>query len=224
MKEVAIIRPEPAASETQSRAAELGLSAIVCPLFETEALAWKAPANGEFDGLLLTSANAPRLAGPEIAGLRLIPAFCVGAATARAAREQGLVIAAIGSGGVDDLLQQVPTDRRLLHLCGEDRIAPSSPHHIIPVLVYRSKPTEPPDPSVLNGTITLVHSPRAGRRLTDLAERGSVNPATIVCAAISPAGAEAVGTGWRHVAIAGQPSDEALLALAAKLCKSETGQ
>jgi uroporphyrinogen-III synthase len=40
----------------------------------------------------------------------------------------------------------------------------------------------------------------------------------VVIAAISKAAAEAVGDGWKSVAIADQPSDEALLALAARLC------
>jgi uroporphyrinogen-III synthase len=37
-------------------------------------------------------------------------------------------------------------------------------------------------------------------------------------AAISEAAAEAVGKGWRRVAIAETPTDDALLALAAGLC------
>jgi uroporphyrinogen-III synthase len=39
-------------------------------------------------------------------------------------------------------------------------------------------------------------------------------------AAISAAAAEAVGDGWNEVAIAERPTDEALLALAARLCNN----
>jgi uroporphyrinogen-III synthase len=39
-------------------------------------------------------------------------------------------------------------------------------------------------------------------------------------AAISPAGVEAVGSGWAMVESATEPNDEALLALAARLCKN----
>jgi uroporphyrinogen-III synthase len=41
---------------------------------------------------------------------------------------------------------------------------------------------------------------------------------TISVAAISDAAAEAVGEGWRTVETADRPNDEALLALAARLC------
>jgi len=37
-------------------------------------------------------------------------------------------------------------------------------------------------------------------------------------AAISEAAAEAVGEGWARIEVADQPSDDALLALAARLC------
>jgi uroporphyrinogen-III synthase len=40
----------------------------------------------------------------------------------------------------------------------------------------------------------------------------------ILIAAISPAAAEAAGVGWGVVEAAGEPSDDALLALAARLC------
>jgi uroporphyrinogen-III synthase len=60
----------------------------------------------------------------------------------------------------------------------------------------------------------LVHSPRAGQRLAELvADRSSV-----VVAAISPAAAEATGSGWGAVEVADSPNDDALLALAERLC------
>jgi uroporphyrinogen-III synthase len=62
--------------------------------------------------------------------------------------------------------------------------------------------------------VALIHSPRAGHRFAELAKDRS----TIAIAAISEAAAAAAGDGWQSVAAAGQPSDEALLALAARLC------
>jgi uroporphyrinogen-III synthase len=68
----------------------------------------------------------------------------------------------------------------------------------------------------VSDSVVLVHSPRAGRRLAELVEsRGS-----IAIAAISKAAADAAGSGWAEIAIADQPSDEALLALAARLCNT----
>jgi uroporphyrinogen-III synthase len=43
---------------------------------------------------------------------------------------------------------------------------------------------------------------------------------TIAIIAISQAAAEAVGNGWKSVEAADQPTDEALLALAARLCNN----
>jgi uroporphyrinogen-III synthase len=65
-----------------------------------------------------------------------------------------------------------------------------------------------------------VHSARAGRRLAELVEdRGR-----IALAAISPEAAGAVGTGWECVEAAQSSTDDALLALAARLCnKSSPG-
>jgi uroporphyrinogen-III synthase len=62
----------------------------------------------------------------------------------------------------------------------------------------------------------LIHSPRAGRRFAELVSKRS----GIAIAAISAATGEAVGDGWQKMAIATQPSDEALLALAARLCNN----
>jgi len=62
--------------------------------------------------------------------------------------------------------------------------------------------------------VALIHSPRAGRRFAEVAGDRS----EIRIAAISTAAADAVGLGWKAVAVADQPSDEGLLALAARLC------
>ena len=60
----------------------------------------------------------------------------------------------------------------------------------------------------------LIHSPRAGRRFAQLVQdRGR-----IAIAAISASAASAVGAGWEVVEAATAPNDDALLALAARLC------
>ena len=215
MRRVLVLRPEPGASATAERARELGLDAVAVPLFEVEPVTWEPPDAGAFDALLLTSANAVRHGGPGMERFRELPVYAVGSATADAAREAGFTIAGIGDAGVDRLLASIPADVRLLHLCGEDRRAPDAPRQQITSLaVYRA--TAVPDPSLgdAGGSIALVHSPRAGRRLAELvADRSS-----IAIAAISAAAAETVGEGWECVEVAAQPSDDALLALAARLC------
>lgn len=211
---VVVLRPEPGASETLARARRLGLETVSVPLFEIERMAWNMP-SGEFDGLLLTSANAVRTAGESLAALRNLPVYAVGAATAAAAKAAGLTIGVVGTFGIDALLRSIEPQLRLLHLCGEDRATGAAPaQSIAAVPVYRAVAIENPNLAALLGNVVLIHSPRAGRRLADIA--GERSKTTIV--AISDAAAAAAGRGWARVAVAVRPSDEALLALAARLC------
>lgn len=215
MRRLLVLRPEPGASATVERARKRGLDAVSLPLFEVEPVAWEAPDAAAFDGLLLTSANALRHGGEQLQRLRGLKAYAVGDSTAEAARDAGFDIAASGGFGVDRLLRSIEADLNLLHLCGEDRRGPADPQQqITPVVVYRAKQTEAPDLSVAEGAVALVHSPRAGRRLAEIIS----DRATIAVAAISRAAAEAAGGGWQAVRAADQPTDEALLALAAALC------
>lgn len=212
MRRLVVLRPEPGASATIERARERGLEAIGVPLFEVEPLAWEVPDRDQFDGLLLTSANAARHSGTD---LRMLPVYAVGEATADAARELGYTIARVGDGGVDQLLGSIDPDLALLHLCGADRREPrNARQRIMSIAVYRAVPVGRPDLATARDAVVMVHSPRAGRRLAELmGDRGST-----IIAAISPAAAEAAGIGWAVVECAEKPNDDALLALAARLC------
>jgi uroporphyrinogen-III synthase len=215
MRRLLVLRPQPGAAATVERARERGLPAIALPLFEIEPIAWQAPDPSAFDGLLLTSANAVRSAGDQLQGLRGLPVYAVGEATAEAARTSGFDIAAAGEAGVDRLLGSLAESLRLLHLCGEDRRdAADAPQSIAVVPVYRAKAIAAPGLSVADGEVVLLHSPRAARRLAELV----TDRTGISIAAISAAAAEAAGSGWAAVEVAAQPSDDALLALAARLC------
>jgi len=214
---VLVLRPEPGASATVAKALGSGLDAVAIPLFKIEPMAWQAPEAAGFDGLLLTSANAVRCAGDQVQGLRGLKTYAVGEATAEAARQAGFDVAATGDAGVDRLLGSLDPDLKLLHLCGADRRAPRDPkQRITPIVVYRSILLDAPDLSWAQGNAALIHSPRAGERFAELVqERDSI---TII--ATSPAAADAVGYGWQTVEIADQPNDDALLALAARLCNN----
>ena len=216
MTRVLVLRPEPGATATAEKARALGLEALAVPLFTIEPVEWKAPDTSGFDGLLLTSANAVRMGGEALRALRELPAYTVGAATAEAAREAGFDIAAMGDAGVDRLLRSIEPRLKLLHLCGTDPRDPEdAKQEIGRVAVYRAAPVDAPDLSEAGGSVALIHSPRAGNRFAELVkDRG-----TISIAAISEAAAAAVSDGWRTVETASQPSDDALLALAARLCK-----
>jgi uroporphyrinogen-III synthase len=215
MRRLLVLRPEPGASATVERARKLGLDARSIPLFEIEPIEWEVPEVGNFDGLLLTSANALRLGGDKLRELRGLPVYAVGDATADAAREAGFDVASAGDSGIERLLGSIDADLRLLHLCGEERReAATARQAITDVVLYRSKVIECPDLSAATGSVALVHSPRAGERFAELVR----DRASTAIAGFSTAAAEAVGDGWEAVEAASAPNDDALLALAARLC------
>lgn len=211
-----MLRPEPGASATLKRAHDLGLEAVALPLFELRAIPWRMPQPTEYDALLLTSANAVRSAGNQLAACRSLPVHAVGQATADAVLRGGLTVASVGRGGVDDLLSSLPTGLRLLHLCGQERQTPGAPkQRITAVPVYTAEPLARSDLQALKGAVVMVHSPRAGDRLAQLlSSRG-----TTAIAGISSAAADACGSGWQKVSVADRPHDVALLSLAARMCQ-----
>lgn len=214
MRRLLLLRPEPGLSASAERAAAMGLEVVSCPLFRVEPVDWIAPDPADYDALLLTSANAVRHGGNDLQALRQLPIHAVGTATAAAAREAGFRVQSIGSGDLTDLLAELPTSLRLLRLAGEDRREALFSEGVDMRIVYRSTPIEAPDLPSLEGLVAAVHSPRAARRLAELANtRGRT-----AIAAISSAAAESCGSGWERIEIAGRPEDSALLALAAMLC------
>lgn len=216
MRRLVVLRPEPGASATVDRARALGLDALAIQLFEVEPIAWEAPDPNQLDALLLTSANALRHGGAGLEKLRSLPVYAVGEATAAAARAAGFEIAATGEGGVEQLLETIPAEARLLHLCGEHRTAAPVARA---VAVYRSVALPPPASfRDVQGQVVAVHSPRAGLRLAELADEAGIDRATVRIAAISDAAAAAAGDGWAMRESAEAPNDAALLALAARLC------
>jgi uroporphyrinogen-III synthase len=222
MRPLVIVRPEPGASATAKAAQQLGLDPRVFPLFVVRPLEWEPPNPTDFDALLFTSANAIRHGGPGLEGLRDLPTHCVGEATAREARDYGFKVASVGSGRVDSLLQSLPGELRLLHLCGFHRREPATPTQAIRAIpVYRSD--EVPASNgfrAVERSVIALHSPRAAARLGRLVEELGLARGEIALAAISPEAAEAAGTGWQALLSAKEPTDTALLAIAAELCKN----
>ena len=214
MKRLLVLRPEPGNRATVDRARGLGLEPVPCALFAIEPVDWTAPDPGGYDHILFTSANALRHGGDQLAGLTGLPVLAVGLATADAARAAGFAVATTGEAGVDALLAMLPATHRLLHLTGAEHRPPDTRHAIDTVVVYRSVALVAPVIPT-GAVVALVHSPRAGERFAQLVP----DRATIAIAAISAAAAAACGTGWDKVAVANQPSDTALLALAARLCQ-----
>jgi uroporphyrinogen-III synthase len=224
MRGVAVLRPQPGASITVERARKRGLDALAIPLFQIEPVDWKAPEASSFDALLITSANALRCGGEQLHGLRGLPVHAVGQATADAAREAGFDVASTGDAGVARLLGSLRPELKLLHLCGEHRrTANSARQSITPVATYRAKEI-PADLRPATGTVALIHSPRAGARFGQLIDEAGIDRKFIAIAAISKAAADSAGEGWQAVEAAENPDEDALLALAARLCNKPDGQ
>lgn len=211
-----VVRPEPGNSATMRRLSALGLTAQSLPLFRGEPVPWAAPAAETFDLVMLTSANALRHAGPDIAHYRDLPLWAVGEATAAAAREAGLAVARTGAAGVADLLADARG--RILWLCGAERSeVPERPGlHVLPVPIYRMAETPVGADSFGESGIILLHSARAARRMAELI--ADTRP-SFTLVAISGEVARAAGDGWQGLHIATSPSDAEMVAVAARLCQ-----
>jgi len=218
---VAVLRPEPGNAATAAAIEALGLTAIRLPLFEIHAIDWTPPDVARFDALLLTSANAARHAGPGLAGLGSLPVHAVGDATAAAAREAGLEVVAVGDRDGAALVSAAAASgvRRGLQLGGRDRALGSDPIIAEAIAVYASDPVDVPAETLdqLAGSVVLVHSPRAARRIADLIDRAGIDRRTMRLAAISAAAAHAAGGDWERIAAAVSPDDVAVIALARTL-------
>jgi uroporphyrinogen-III synthase len=219
---VLILRPQPGADQSARLARSLGLEPVVAPLFTVRPLAWEPVEAAGFDAVMMTSANAARYGGPGLAPLTLLPCYAVGQATAAAAREAGFERVTAGDGDAEDLIDFCVDDGvcNLLHLCGREHRPVERPGlRVERRIVYASDAAEAlpaaARAALEGGAVALLHSPRAAALFRELVEaRGSV-----AIAAISAAAAQAAGDGWLAREAAPQPTDEALLELAAKLCK-----
>lgn len=216
-----VTRPEPGNAATVARAAALGLDVRAMPLFAARALPWTPPAAGDFDVLLLTSAQAVRLAGPQIAGLAALPVYAVGDATAATAAAAGLEVARTGDADAQRLLDAMASEKidRILWLCGRDRSA-FDPRGMTlqPLPCYTVDPVDPPPEwsgLIAAPAVILAHSARAARRIAALA---GASRAQLALVAISPAVAVAAGSGWAERTASKPPTDAGMLALAAALC------
>src|SRR5690606_19517210 len=115
------------ASATAARLREIGLEPIILPLTRIEPLHARPPTDATaFDALVLTSANAVRMAsGGLLASVGTLPCYAVGPATAEVARAAGVNVV-LASGGdarslSADIISRFAGGARLLYLCGRVR-------------------------------------------------------------------------------------------------------
>jgi len=218
------IRPEPGCAATVAAGREAGLMIESWPLFDMRPLPWEAPPSDTFDALLLGSANAVRQGGAAIADYRGKPAYAVGDATAEAAREIGLEVAAIGSGGLQGLLDSEPcVPPRLLRIAGAEHVPLTAPEGVTILTRVGYESAASPLPPALagrlaGGALVLLHSAAAARHFAAECERLGIAREQVALAALGPRIADAAGPGWRAVRSAETPREPALLALASDMC------
>ena len=231
---VIVTRTQPGNARTVKAVRARGLPAIACPVSQVVRSRRVIQADGA-DALALTSANAlqaVRDTGPLIH----LPVFTVGEGTAKAARENGFATVTSAGGDAETLARTIartlPAGHHVLHLSGEDRAGDLA--GMLEVLgftvttrtVYRTRLarglTARARAALEAGpAIVLVHSARGAQRfltLVDAAELSAVS-ARLAFIAISERAAVPQHTRGLEAHIAGQPSEESLLAALDELAK-----
>lgn len=215
---VLILRARPAADITAERVRAAGFLPLVHPLFELRATAWSSPAETA-TALLITSANAVRLAGPLPETLAFLPVFAVGPATAAAARACGQTVAFTGTTDGAEAVRALSEagHRTVAHLRGKTARPLPPLVRILPVITYIADPSSEPLPQLPTGTIALLHSPRTAAVFADRLATSSRVRTDLSIVAISDATADTAGPGWRRVEVAKRPTDGAMVEAAARL-------
>ena len=118
---VLITRAQPGARETAARVKEFGATPILSPVLQFNLRSdAPLPSADDHSGLVFTSANGVR-AFAENGDARHLPAWCVGPATAAAAREAGFESVHESAGNAVDLVNyiaanSIPASAPLLHV------------------------------------------------------------------------------------------------------------
>ena len=221
IRRLAVLRPEPGNAATVARAGAAGFATVSLPLFAVQPLAWSAPSAADFDALILTSANALRFGGAGLSALAALPVLAVGPHTAAAARAAGFDVMATGGGDGAEIaaLALAHGVSRALHLTGRDRTLSAGGPIAQGIAVYESAavPVDPVRLQVMIGSVALLHSARAARRLAELLDAAGIDRAHVAIAAFSAAIAAAAGEGWADIDSAATPDDAALFAAATRV-------
>ncbi|MEE4538863.1 MAG: uroporphyrinogen-III synthase [Erythrobacter sp.] len=212
------IRPEPGLAATLAAGRSRGLTIAGYPLFEIATRAWTAPDPDTIDALLIGSANAILHGGPQLKRFENKPVYAVGETTAAVARKAGFEIAVIGTGGLQQVLEQIEPGLHLLRIAGAEHVAldPAECISITTVIAYESRARLLPAGLLERcgrRPLILLHSASAARHFAAECDRIATPRAAVSLGALGPRIAEAAGTGWASIHIAATPKDKALLEL-----------
>ena len=215
---VLVTRPEPAASRTAARLRALGHAVVVAPLLVPRAVPWSVPPGG-WQAVAFTSASGPDLSGNVLRSLIHLPAYTVGEATAAAAREAGFIDVRPARGDASAVFRLAAGDgiASLLHLAGRDRSDAVVPPGLTVGLATVYAADLAPGLPAFEGELVLLYSARTAAHFADLF---TGDRADVEIVALSRSVAAAAGTGWRNIALAAEPTEDALFAAARLTCES----
>ena len=223
---VLVTRPEPGASRTARRLAELGMEPVLLPLSRTLALPASLPAK-LFSAVAATSANGLRHADASVLkALAGLPFYAVGDRTAALAKALGFTDIRVAGGEAASLARLIAREQAsgtVAYLCGRIRLPDfeallgDAKVEVAAVETYDTHAvtyetdaleavmsTRPPDAA-------LVYSARAGSALREIAARGGFFSAMRYICISDKVGAALEGLGG--IDIAERPDEEAMLAL-----------
>ena len=233
---VLVTRPHPDDEVTAKNLQASGFEVLRAPMLRFEALPFRDDDEAQYDAVIVTSANALRAVGAQLAGHRILkwPRLAVGGHTADAARHAGFnqVSAAKGDAQalIDLVLRQVKTKQlkkaaTILYLAGTD-LAHDLPgelrEHGLTVVThttYRMVPESSLPSDVCDafaaGRIEAVlhYSSRSARAFLDAARAGGVEISALAlpqCCISANVAAILHDAGASQVTAAASPDENAL--------------
>lgn len=226
---VLLTRPRSASEKLAARLAADGIDALIWPVIEPARVAHAPLSTAGAQAVILTSANAAYAVPPGLS------VWCVGPATARAARAAGAVEVTETGGDAAALAARLrrdlrPEDGAILYPCGADRardMAAMAPEHDIrETVVYEARAASAAPGEIAKAitsrklTAAAFFSPRSAAIFAALAEpdwRAGLSDTTVV--AISEKAAREVnGMGFSRVLVSDAPDGEAMRAAISGAC------
>ncbi len=233
---ILITRPQPQAAATREKLVRNGHYTDVAPMMEIRFLPLRDFQGGRWQGLIFTSANGVK-AAEKLTIDRGLPAYCVGDATADAAKSAGFSDVRIAGGNADRLYELIrnrppPAGATLVHFAGRhiagnlaERLAADG-YRVERVTAYEAERVAA-FPSTIADRIkqgeydaVLFYSPRTAKIFAELAEAEglSAHMAGVFAVCLSEAvKKEASRLSWRRIVLAKLPTERHLLQAMKKL-------
>lgn len=235
MKKLILLRPNTGALQSAAIARGYGFDPIIAPASEIHPLPWDMPPAHDFDAIMITSANALRMANKSQTKDALrqyshLPLFAVGQATAQLARDMGFTIAAIGKGGAKALWPLIREygAKNIVRLVGRDYVPlDDKPVNFTTIMTYeaRALPMHSALEKLLQQNdgphIFAFHSARAvqifDNYIEELADKGfQFDKSAHFAAALAPTIGHAIRNNnhspWRDIIISSSASDSVMIA------------